>query len=111
MSKKIIITEKQLVVIKKSIDETIAHSRLKNRIQSFLEADYEPSYGVKEMGNEFFSKPLIKKKINGDVITPKALRDYLEHKFTGLSIDELNDSILGWYYGDFDKETGMRKKK
>ena len=111
MSKKIIITENQLVVITNSINENAANVRLKNSIFNFLESDYEASRGVKKMANEFYNTALIKKKIDGEMITPKALYDYLEHKFDGLSKSEINDSNEGWYYGDFDKETGMRKRK
>lgn len=98
-------------VITTFINENIANVRLKNKIHSFLVSDYEPSKGVKKLANEFYDQALIKKKIDGEVITPKALCDYLSHKFNGLSKKEINDSIRGWYYGDFDKETGMRKKK
>jgi len=111
MSKKIIITKRQLGIIKECINETESNVRLKNSIFNFLNNDYEPSGGVKKMGNEFYDTALIKKKIDGEVITPKALCDYLVHKFVGLPKAEINDSISGWYHGDFDTETGMRKKK
>jgi len=110
MGKKIIINKRQLGVITEHINESVANVRLKNKIQDFLEADYEPSSGVKKMGNEFFNMALIKKKIDGEVITAKILSDYLSHKFSGLDKSEINDSIRGWYYGDFDREIGMRRR-
>ena len=67
--------------------------------------------GVKSLANEFYNQPLIKKKIDGEDITPRALYEYLAHKFNGLSKKELFDSIKGWYNGDFNKETGLRDKK
>jgi hypothetical protein len=111
MGKKILITQRQLGLITESINETEANVRLKNSIYNFLNKDYEPSSGVKKMANEFHDTALIKKKLDGEDITPNALCDYLEHKFVGLSKAEINDSLMGWYYGDFDVETGMRKRK
>jgi len=111
MNKKLVITERQLGLIKNVIQENNANVRLRNKVHAFLEADYEPSGGVKEMGNEFYNTALIKKKIDGNFITPKALYDYMEHKFNGLSKSEINDCIEGWFRGDYDKETGLRKKK
>lgn len=111
MSKKIIINENQLKLIKGYVSENVTHVRLKNKIHNFLDADYEPSSGVQEISNEFYTKPLVKKKIDGESITIKALCDYMSQKFSGIDRGELNDSIKGWFYGDYDKETGMRKKK
>lgn len=110
MKKKIIIDEKQLHMISNHIIESVSHVRLKNSIFKFLNNDYEPSRGVKLMGNEFYSEPLVKKKIDGEEITLKALLKYITHKFNGLTQTELIDSIKGWYYGDYDTETGFRKK-
>ena len=110
MSKKIKITEKQLGVITNMINESVVNVRLKSKIFNFLNADYEISSGVKKLGNEFFNTPLIKKKINGEMITPEALCKYLVHKFNGVDKSQIIDSIEGWYRGDFDIETGMRKK-
>jgi len=111
MSKKLIITERQFRAIKNHIDETVANIRLRNRIHEFLQADYEPSGGVEELANEFYPKALIKKKINGEVITPEALYKYMQHKFVGVDKSILKDCLEGWYNGDYNKETGMRKRK
>jgi len=110
MSKKLLITERQLALISNVIKENAANVRLRNKVHTFLERDYEPSTGVKEIANEFYDTALIKKKIDGTFITPKALYEYMEHKFNGLSKSEINDCIEGWYCGDYDKETGLRKK-
>lgn len=111
MNKKLIINERQLKAIESHISETVANVRLNNKIQDFLEADYEPSVGVKQVANEFYNQPLIKKKIDGSSITPKALSEYLQHKFAGVPVSQINDNIKGWYYGDYDREIGMRRKK
>jgi len=111
MSKKLIINKRQLGLIKQYVQENTANVRLKNKIHEFLEADYEPSMGVKKMANEFYDQPLIKKKIDGSSITPKALAEYISHKFAGMNRSEINDCIEGWYRGDYDKEIGMRKGK
>lgn len=111
MSKKLIINKRQLGVIKLYIQENMANVRLKNKIHEFLDNDYEPSMGVKKLANEFYNQPLIKKKIDNSAITPKALAEYIAHKFAGMNRSEINDCIEGWYYGDYDKEIGMRKAK
>ena len=111
MNKKLIINKRQLGLIKSHINETNANVRLRNKIQDFLEADYKPSGGVERMGNEFYTKAFIEKKIDKEMITPKALFDYLQHKFVGVDKATLKDCIEGWYSGDYDRETGMRKRK
>ena len=82
MNKKLIINKRQFGVIRTHINETVANVTLMNKIHSFLESDYEPSGGVERMGNEFYNKALIKKKIDKELITPNALYKYLKHKFT-----------------------------
>ena len=111
MRKKLMVTERQLALITKEINETNSNVRLRNKIQDFLEADYEPSGGVKSIANEFYSTALIKKKIDGELITPKALCDYLENKFDGLKKKDIIDSIEGWFHDDYNRETGLRKKE
>jgi hypothetical protein len=111
MGTKIMITEKQLRMITKLIGESAGNVRLKNQIFNFLKSDYIPSGGVKEIGNEFYNTALIKKKIDGEMISPQSLSDYIGNKFDGLSKSDINDSIEGWFYGDYDTETGLRKKK
>jgi len=110
MKTKLIITEGHLKALKQYTLENVASVKLKNKINDFLEADYEPSMGVKKMSNEFYNQPLIKKKLDGSSITPKALAEYISHKFSGMKKEEINDCIKGWYYGDYDKEIGMRKR-
>lgn len=110
MGKKIKITERQLALIGKFMNETTSNVRLKNRIQDFLEADYEPSGGVKRIANEFHNTALIKKKIDGEMITPNTLAKYIKQKFDGLNTKEINNSIEGWFHKDYNRETGMRKK-
>lgn len=100
-----------MMVIKNHISETVANVRLRNQVYEFLKADYEPSSGVEELANEFYPKALIKKKINGDVITPASLFKYMKHKFKNVDSSILKDCLEGWYKGDYDTETGMRKRK
>tara|TARA_R110000796_G_scaffold58413_5_gene134934 strand:- start:30758 stop:31093 length:336 start_codon:yes stop_codon:yes gene_type:complete len=111
MSKKLIITEHQFTVINNHINETVANVRLRNQIYDFLSADYEPSGGVEKLANEFYPTALIKKKIDGEVITPAALFKYMKHKFKNVDTSILKDCLEGWYKGDYNKETGMRKRK
>lgn len=110
MAKRLKITQEQLGLLKNVIQETNANVVLKSQINDFLEKDYEATGGVNKLGNEFFDMALIKKKIDGEIITPNALYKYISHKFNGLKKSELIDSIEGWYHNDFDKDTGMRKK-
>jgi hypothetical protein len=111
MNKKLIINKRQMGVIKNYVNETVANVRLKNKIHKFLEADYEATGGVERMGNEYYDKAFIKKKIDGEMITDKALYKYLCHKYVDVDKSIIKDSLEGWYHNDFDSETGMRKKK
>tara|TARA_R110000796_G_scaffold11198_4_gene37363 strand:+ start:8340 stop:8672 length:333 start_codon:yes stop_codon:yes gene_type:complete len=108
--RKIKITENQLKVISKVILETKANVSLRNKLHTFLEDDYEQNGGVKKMGNQFFDTPLIKKKVDGEIITPQTLCSYMCDKFSGVAKSIVIDAIKGWFIGDYNKETGMRKK-
>ena len=108
--RKIKITENQLKVISNVILETKANVSLRNKLHKFLESDYEPNGGVKKLGNQFFDTPLIKKKIDGEIITPQILCSYMCDKFSGIDKSIIVDAIKGWFVGDYDEETGMRKK-
>jgi len=105
------ITENQLRLITTMISETEANVRLRGQMHRFLKDDYEPASGVKEISNEFYKTPLVKKKVDGTFITPRALAEYMTNKYDGISKTEINDSIEGWFMDDFDEEIGMRKKK
>lgn len=109
MTKKIIISEKQLKSITNHLNENEVNRRVKNSIYDFLMNDYIPSSGVKKISNEFFNTPLVKKRIDGTMITPKELCDYIKHRFSNVNEDVVLEVIKGWFFDDYDKEIGMRK--
>ena len=106
MAKKIKITESQL----KALIENTATTRLNNQIYDFIDREYIPDYGVKVLSNEYFNTPLIKKKIDGEVIKPRSLKKYLKHKFQGVSDSVIDNIIIAWFNGEYDANIGQRIK-
>lgn len=98
MKKKIIITEKQMVVIVNLINENNVHDKIVGNIVDDLNLNYEPAMGVHEIGNEFYNTAMITKKVTGDTITPKDLYEYLKHKHNAPS-EFIQQVILDWYHG------------
>ena len=78
MKKKIIITESQYNRI---ILESNMHSAMVKQMKEFLDNSYEPSENVMREGGEYFNKPMVKVKVDEEIISPKDLYEYMKYKF------------------------------
>ena len=77
MSKKLIITERQLSLLANFIKENKDYEFFLNNIVDNLNKNYELIVGTYRKGGEFFEKPMIRIKANNEIITPKDLLQYL----------------------------------
>lgn len=98
MKTRVLITEQQLSMLKSFITETEFHSTIVEKIKGELDAYYEPMLGVVREGGEYFEQPMIKIKVDEEVITPKALFEYMsyKHKYNPAFIKQI---ITDWVFG------------
>jgi UDP-N-acetylmuramyl pentapeptide synthase len=94
MGVKLIITERQLNVIK----EDNFHTALVEKLVSDLNANYEPMLGVMREEGEYHEQPMIKVKIDDRSITPKELFEYFKKKYR-LGNDFIQQVIKDWAFG------------
>lgn len=108
MKKTIIITETQLERLKNFIQEGIVYTKMVERIKKDLDLNYEPSIGVMREGGEYFEEPMVKIKIDGEMITPKALYEYLKYKYK-MGDDFTKQIIRDWMFGKINKDNRLSK--
>ncbi len=108
MKKKLIITESQLESLKRNIQEGEVFSRMVGRIKKDLDMNYEPMIGVMRKGGEYSEEPMVKIKIDGETITPKALFDYIKFKYK-MGDDFIKQVISDWMFGKIDDTNRLSK--
>ncbi len=108
MNKKIIITESQLERLKLNIQEGEVFSKMVSRIKKDLDTNYEPLLGIKRKGGEYIETPMIKIKVDGENITPKALYDYVLFKYK-MGEDFIKQVITDWMFGKITDDNRLSK--
>ena len=108
MGRKVIITESQLERLRGYIHESEVFSRMVSRIKKDLDTNYEPMMGIKRKGGEYIETPMIKIKVDGENITPKALYDYMMYKYKQ---DEefMKQVIRDWVFGNITDDNRLSK--
>ena len=101
--KKIKITETQSKMLAKlEINEASDHELMVKKIVDDLNLNYEPIVGTYRKGGEYFEKPIVKIKADGETTTPKELLTYLKFKNKSLSEKFIRQVLLDWVNGDID---------
>ena len=108
MKKKVIITESQLVRLKRAINESEVHSRMVKRMKEELDMNYAPVEKFVREGGEYFEKPMIMIKADEEVITPKALYEYMKSKYK-TSDDFTKQVIRDWVDGKITDDFRLSK--
>lgn len=108
MKTKIIIKESQLKTLKTFIKESTIHSTLVKNIKEDLDKNYQPIEKFVREGGEYFEKPMIEVKADGETITPKALYEYLKYKYK-LGEDFTKQIIRDWMYGNISDDYRLSK--
>lgn len=104
--KRIKITERQVRLLAKiELNESTDYELVLNNIIGELKLNYEPIVGTYRKGGEYFEKPMIKIKADGEMITPKELLKYLNFKNKTMSDEFLKQIIFDWVNGKFDGVT------
>lgn len=100
---RLIISERQLLMLETTLKENADHDIILNNILDDINSNYEMTNSTYRQGGEYFNKPMIKIKIDGEMITPKDLLSYLKYKYK-VSDAFLKQVILDWVNGN-DKLT------
>lgn len=98
MGTKLIITERQLKLIKQHLNENDAHGHLVEMLVSDLNSNYEPMIGIMREDGEYFNKPMVKVKVDESSITPGELYEYFIKKYK-LGEEFTKQVIRDWMFG------------
>ncbi len=98
MVKKIIITERQVQVIKKNIIENDMHENLVERMVADLNNNYEPMMGVMREDGEYREEPMVKIKVDNTETSIKRLYQYFKKKYK-LGNEFTQQVIKDWMFG------------
>lgn len=100
MSKKLIITESQYNrLFKKSLNES-DYDIILDRVLSDLNKNYEKVSAVVKGYHDYNEKPMIKVKVDGSVITPRALLEYLKYSYHSVCSSEFLRQVINDWYND-----------
>jgi len=101
--KKIVITERQREILAKfELNEANDYVLIIKKIVDDLNLNYEPVVGTYRQGGEYFEKPIVKIKADGQTTTPKELLDYLKFKNKSAGEKLLRQILLDWVNGNLD---------
>ena len=104
--KRIVITERQREILAKfELNEANDYEVMVKKIVDDLNLNYEPVVGTYRQGGEYFEKPIVKIKADGQTTSPKELLDYLKFKNQSVSERLLRQIILDWVNGDIENYT------
>ncbi len=104
--KRIIITERQREVLAKfQLNEANDYEYIVKNIVDDLNLNYEPVVGTYRQGGEYFEKPIVKIKVDGQTTTPKELLDYLKYKNKSAGDKLLRQILKDWVNGDIENYT------
>ncbi len=104
--KRIVITERQReVLVKFQLNEANDYEYIVKNIVDDLNLNYEPVVGTYRQGGEYFEKPIVKIKVDGQTTTPKELLDYLKYKNKSAGDKLLRQILKDWVNGDIENYT------
>ena len=101
MSTKLIITERQLNVLKARLNETNFHETLVEKIVADLNTNYEPMIGIMREDGEYHENPMVKIKVDGSEIEVSELYKYMRKKYQ-LGEEFTKQVIRDWMFGTLD---------
>jgi hypothetical protein len=108
MKNKLIITESQLVRLKKVLSEEYGHAGLVKKLKEFLDANYTPTETYVREGGEYRNMPMVKVNVDEEIISPKALYEYMKYKFE-MGDDFTKQVIKDWIFGRISDDYQLTK--
>lgn len=108
MKKRIKITENQLEKLKVSINEENLHAKIVRQMKEELDKNYQPIEKFVREGGEYYEKPMVQVKADGEAITPKALYEYMKYKYK--MGDEFTKQVIrDWMFGNISDDYRLSK--
>jgi len=98
MGTKLIITERQLEILKNHLNEYSHHESLVEKIVSDLNTNYEPMIGIMREDGEYHENPMIKIKVDDSEIGVADLYEYMKKKYK-LGEEFIKQVIKDWMFG------------
>lgn len=108
MRKKLIITESQYKKLEQILTENTAHSNMVRQMKEFLDYGYEPVQKFVREGGEYYNRPMIMIKLDEEIISPKALLEYLKSKFNA-GDEFIKQVIRDWVSGNISEDYQLSK--
>jgi len=108
MRKKLIITESQYKKLEQILTENTAHSNMVRQMKEFLDYGYEPVQKFVREGGEYYNRPMIMIKLDEEIISPKALFEYLKSKFNA-GDEFIKQVIRDWVSGNISEDYQLSK--
>ena len=105
---RIIITESQSNRLKQYLNETSIHGNIVKQIKDELDNNYVPVGQYVRQGGEYFDKPMIKIKVDGELITPKSLYEYLQYKYK-VGDEFIKQLIKDWMFNKINDDYSLSK--
>ena len=108
MKRKLIITESQMNKLKSTLSENHRFTSMVKQMAEDLTANYSPSENYVREGGEYSTKRMIKVNLDEELISPKALFEYMKSKYK--MGDEFTQQVINdWYFGRFKEDYGLSK--
>jgi hypothetical protein len=106
--KRVILSERQVRMLKNALNEESYQTNIVRQMKSYLDNNYTPVEKFVREGGEYFEKPMIEVKADGEIITPKSLYEYLKYKFK-MSDDFTKQVIRDWMFGNIGDDFSLSK--
>ena len=98
MGVKMIITERQLEVLRKRLNENTVYENMVETMVKDLTMNYKPMVAAIREDGEYRDVPMFEVIVDGNQITPKELYEYLKEKYgTGEAFTQ--QVIRDWAFG------------
>jgi hypothetical protein len=106
--KKIIITEGQLGRLKNKLNEGSLQSIVVRQMKEDLDMNYSPVSKFMREGGEYYETPMIEIKVDGEIITPKSLYEYMKYKYK-MGEEFTKQVIRDWMFGKITDDYTLSK--
>jgi hypothetical protein len=106
--KKIIITEGQLGRLKNKLNEGSLQSMVVRQMKEDLDMNYSPVSKFMREGGEYYETPMIEIKVDGEIITPKSLYEYMKYKYK-MGEEFTKQVIRDWMFGKITDDYTLSK--
>ena len=94
--------------LKSTLSENHRFTSMVKQMAEDLTANYSPSENYVREGGEYSTKRMIKVNLDEELISPKALFEYMKSKYK--MGDEFTQQVINdWYFGRFKEDYGLSK--